>query len=263
MTNTYKGVVLGIANTIVVAAVISATVAMGARTRFAAEAFVMVGILGILPGIVAGAFLGWLSSHLHAARWPILAAISVSVVMMLGAPIAPEFILPCCVPTVIAAFALAWWTKPRDPTRADLPAPIKGMVLGFANVLAIATLLGFTVAIQPPTGWEDPEELAWGYNHGPTAGTEVALLIVCIGLIPGTAIGALLGWLARQLGQLGRAARIAILAAPALLVVAQLGLYTNHPELVLPACIPTLAGCAILEQWTRQRPVLPFAAIRA
>ncbi|MEO8700471.1 MAG: hypothetical protein ABI867_10525 [Kofleriaceae bacterium] len=263
MTHTYKGVVLGIANVVAVAAVIGATVAMHTRTRTGAEAFVMVGVLGILPGIFAGAFLGWLAGQLPAFRAVILSAIAVSGVMILGSLTEPELILRSCIPTIIAATVLAWWTSPRDPDRSDLlPAPIKGMVLGFANVLAIATLLGFTVAITPPTGWEDPEELGWGYHHGPTAGSQIALLVLFIGVVPGTALGALLGWIASRVGQLHRGWRLAILAVPALLVVMQLGVLTNHAELIVPSGIPTLAGCAILEQWTRRRLALPLATLR-
>lgn len=109
---------------------------------------------------------------------------------------------------------------------------MKGSLLGFANTIVIAAAIAMTET--PPR-------------------TPVFIIVMVYGAIPGVMAGILLGILA-DLVRLRPMFRIPILLAPAAALVALLGTAFELPQLILPACIPTLVSVLILERWTRPKP---------
>jgi hypothetical protein len=107
----------------------------------------------------------------------------------------------------------------------------KGMVLGLANVGVIGACIA---AVE---------------------GTADAFVFVAMfGSLPGLACGAALGWVAEQGRGCHRGVLLAALVTLACLGVALIGSTFGLEELIWVSCLPTAAGCSVLERWTRPPP---------
>jgi hypothetical protein len=121
-----------------------------------------------------------------------------------------------------------------------VPAFVKGLILAIANTIMCAA------AIAIADGRSDP---------------DVFGLVVAYGITPAVTAGALLGILA-GLVQTRRWIRIAILLPPAAGTVLLLGQAFGLEEMVVLACVPTLASVLLLEHWTRLIVPSPIPAAR-
>ncbi len=113
-------------------------------------------------------------------------------------------------------------------------AVLRGIVLGAANVLVVATGMGVMA-------------------HD----SEVTTLVVTLGGMPGMIAGAVLGWLAQCIATRPPRLRVTLLAIPAVGVVVALAAAFGMDASVPVACIPTIAAVLILERWTRRVPPAP------
>jgi len=122
----WKGALLGGANVLAVAVCIALAIAhaprhigdpeeLGYSSLFPSDAFALVLVLGVFPGILAGALLGRFAGGLRAPaplRVLALAAPAVLVVIFLGGMIAqPQLITPALLPTGVAVLVLERWTR--------------------------------------------------------------------------------------------------------------------------------------------------------
>ena len=121
--------------------------------------------------------------------------------------------------------------------------PIKGSVLGTANVFVIAIIM--TVM-----------------HHD----RDVFAAVVIFGGLPGVVTGALLGLVAGSLATRDPRWRVVLLSLPAfglvLMLAATFGLSENIPA----ACVPTFLAALALERWTREvapPPPVPVATVRS
>ena len=124
-----KGALVGAANVLAVSICIALAIAHGPRDigdpeelgyiapLFPADAFALVLVLGLGPGILAGWLLGRLVDGVRApalTRTLALAVPSLLVVVVLGGLTAqPQLITPALLPTGVAVLALERWTRPR------------------------------------------------------------------------------------------------------------------------------------------------------
>ena len=123
-----------------------------------------------------------------------------------------------------------------------LPASIKGMVVGFLNVVVVALCIAVFA------------------DAGPRI--ELFALVVFIGFLPGTLSGALLGHLAAEAKHANRRVVLAVMIALSCAAVAIHGDMFSMELLIPFACVPTAAACSVLERWTRSKPdVLPLARV--
>jgi hypothetical protein len=113
------------------------------------------------------------------------------------------------------------------------------MLLGLANVFVIA--LGMAVL-----------------EHE----SNLLMLVVVFGGLPGVLAGAFLGAAATAMSHLPPVPRILILALPAVGVVFGLAHEFGMQDLANVSCIPTLVGVLILERWTRIVPTPPVPVAR-
>jgi hypothetical protein len=132
-----------------------------------------------------------------------------------------------------------------------MPPAVKGLLLGIANTLAIATANAIAVATNTEVGWSR-------FKGSPPDPGELFLLVALLGVFPAMFSGLFIGWLAGQLRQSPRW-RLAVLALPAVGTVAFLGAATGSLQLIALSCIPTLAATSILERWTRAPATMPSA----
>ena len=113
-----KGLLLGLANTAVIAMAIAAT---EGEPHFAV--FVLVMIYGFIPGLLTGAIIGAVADLLKirpAFRIAILFIPAVGMVALLGNFFElKELILPSCIPTAVSVLLLERSTRPRP---SDFPA---------------------------------------------------------------------------------------------------------------------------------------------
>ena len=128
MTGVPLGIALGALNVIV----IGIAMAFAARE---ADIAIWVAMFGIVPGLIAGALVGWLADLMKPlpswARTIMLIVPAVLVVIFLGMTFAmPTFIAVSCIPTVVAALLLERGTRraitPRVPVARVVdqqPAP--------------------------------------------------------------------------------------------------------------------------------------------
>ena len=138
-SSTKKGAVLGVLNILAIAAVIGVIIKLWPTFgrlenvdpesldygpgRFidphaALDTASLVAFIGILPGIVFGAFLGlvsdWLASKNRVGRIAIVGLIACLVTAAFGAAMElGRFILPACAPTLLATIALDFWIHRR------------------------------------------------------------------------------------------------------------------------------------------------------
>lgn len=109
-------------------------------------------------------------------------------------------------------------------TREELPAAVRGVAIGLANLLVIA--IGF--------------------------GPGSILVVAMFGCIPAAVAGGLIGVLAGLTARSSPWWRAALLAVPAFGVVAGLGAFFDVTAAIPVACIPTLVAALVLERWTRK-----------
>jgi hypothetical protein len=112
MSSTGKGVLLGLANLLVIA--VGAAFMAGAPEG-GVLLFLAVSLLGFVPAIAAGAFIGMLAGSLEEhplVRMTIIGLCGFAGVMIMGAILqATELILPAYIPTLVAASILERWTR--------------------------------------------------------------------------------------------------------------------------------------------------------
>jgi hypothetical protein len=263
-----KGIAVAICNVLVVAVGLSVTQRSMAG---GSDMFCVVCVLGGIPGVVAGAVIGFVAGRLPVLRRLALVSLAVFAVVVLGILIEPTLIAFASAPTIVAALALEGWTRVNlkvQPPAAALSCISKGALLGVANVAVTAVIVGMMVWLDPPVrGWSgDAETLGFGYAayvKGAAIGTQVTLLVAFAGLLPGLVAGAAIGRLTRPLRAWSPHARFAFLGALATAVVVALGLATQEVPFILPACIPAALASFGLERWTREPPALPRAIARS
>ena len=123
-----------------------------------------------------------------------------------------------------------------------LPGSIKGMVVGFVNVLVVALCMAVFA------------------DAGPRI--ELFALVVFIGFLPGVLCGALLGHIAAEAKTKDRRVLLTVMIALSCAAVAILGDMFEMQVLIPFACVPTAASCSVLERWTRSKPeALPLARV--
>ena len=115
-----KGIVLGFCNTVLVAFCVGAT-----TPGTTLEPFFLVLTLGLMPGLMTGAFLGHLAAQLqHVNRHLVLAGligVSCFAVMALGDMFGvDELVFTSCFPTAAACSVLERWTRAK-PADNSLP----------------------------------------------------------------------------------------------------------------------------------------------
>ncbi len=120
---------------------------------------------------------------------------------------------------------------------------LKGVLVAFANTVVVA------ICIAVFSGESDT---------GKPLG--LAVMIVMIAFIPATLVGGLLGHVAGR-AKMNRAVLLMIMIMCSCVAVAMLGDSFRVEEFVLPACIPTAAGCSVLERWTRPDDAMPVARL--
>jgi len=258
IASTSKGLILGGSNVLAVAGALGFVEGLHSP-HTAVDMAIAVTLLGMVPGLVVGGVLGYLAGRVTVHRFVLLATLALGAVAVLGALTEPGFIPFAAAPTLPLALALEHWTRadalrPRLP-RAPMTSAAKGALLGAANVLATAIVIGVRVMFDPRRGWSgDGEELGFGFPlhvTAPAVGLEIGLVIGCIGIVPGVATGAALGRLADELRAWCGATRAAVLGTGAVAAVAAIGLLGHEAAFVVPACVPALVASFVLERWTR------------
>ena len=122
-----------------------------------------------------------------------------------------------------------------------LPGWVKGVVVGFINVIVVA----LATAV---------------FGKGPRI--EIFAWVMLLGFLPGTLCGTLVGHCAAEAKLQNRRVVLIAMIAFSCSTVAMLGDALDLRVLVPYACIPTAAGCAVLERWTRTKPdAIPFARV--
>jgi hypothetical protein len=129
---------------------------------------------------------------------------------------------------------------------------VKGLLLGMANTFVIATVNALAAATNTDVGWG---KMLRGSDPDPL---ELFAIVMLFGLFPAMFTGLVIGGVAGVLRR-SPAARMVVLAIPAVGLVFFLGFSTRSLELILLSCIPTLAAVSILERWTRPPLVVPVA----
>src|SRR5262249_55727343 len=147
----------------------------------------------------------------------------------------PRWIYVASLPTVIWMVRLERWTRRAADQPKPETSPIAcGAIVTGAALGAIAIMVGLAMRFE---------------HHQPHPGVEVALKALVAGLGPSLALGAGLGWIARQLASTSRHLRRFALCAPVVAVIALLGAATEE-WLVAPALVPAIAAMLLLERVT-------------
>jgi hypothetical protein len=267
--NLGKGLLLGAANVAAVAWGVGAiNAAFQSHASF--EASDTIFQLGIVPGLLTGAVCGAVAHRARAARELLVTSIALTAVLLLGLALAPEFIPFATVTTVPLALLLCRWTRPpADPLDIGprLGNAAKGAILGGATVFAAAAIIGTIVMLMPPEHRPsgDGEELTWNIGfpvHGRDPGSQIGMLILVIGMLPGLVTGLGVGALADSMDAWRRSRRLLVLGTLAVTAVATLGTMTQMRTLIPVGCLPALLAVAVLERWTlRPKPALPDARV--
>ena len=262
LSSTVKGMLVAVANVWVVALVIG-MVAMWGRDGGSLDTMMWVMVLGLGPGIAVGATAGFVAGRLSSARWLALGAIGVASVCVLGVATEAELIELAIPSTLASAVILEWWTRGNlavelasraESIRPTLSPVQLGMWLGLANAIAVGIVLGLHAA------------MAGGYSH-PARPMSIAILISCMGILPGAGLGAALGCFTKAVRDVPPVLRLLLLGMLALcalvifLALPSPGLIGSRDPvpLIPPACVPTLFAVLILERRTRPPARMPVA----
>jgi hypothetical protein len=261
MSRVTKGLVIGAANIFGIA-MMATSFAEGSHRHDGPSLFVSIILFGIVPALMHGALLGWLTGRLAAYRrivLPALALVPAVVVSVFADPLYAPFV---ALPAIASGFALEEWTRP-DRDLCAMPAFLKGATLGVANVAAIAVLAGIAISATPMHG--APALLASEFRHASRieAIVGIAVTIGLLGLVPGILAGTIIGWLAGQTARWQRHGwRFVVFVVPAVVVTAVLGVAFDATALILPACIPTAVAAALLARHTQATTATLPIAIR-
>jgi hypothetical protein len=251
MPSIAKGVLVGIATTVLIALLVamleSSSMVDVSRTGMG------VMMVCLLPGTLIGLLLGCVAGHVTRRRRLVLVAAGTFTAAVLCGFRFPGLFFAVVGPTVAAMVCLEYWTR----SQAEPMAPVwRGAALGVLNIFVIAVLFGVLVRTRGYGGGGDPEELGWtrlGSAH------EAIQLIALFGLVPAFGAGAAIGAMAGAMAGLHRWVRFALLAAPAMLFTAAFGAMFDETGTIVSAWIPTLVCVAIVERWTRRQAAIPFA----
>jgi peptidoglycan/LPS O-acetylase OafA/YrhL len=259
-----RGAFLGAVNVVVIALGIAVT-----QHHHGADAFATLMILGMLPGVIAGALIGGLArrnaSYSPAARLLSFLLPACGLVMFLGVAVEMgENVVVACIPTVAAAIALERATRaiplPVAQCDASLIGRLRlprldpytlGMCLAVVNLLLIA--LGTHMVGGPEHVAHHPGGLGEDMPYPPHRHPEAPLAIIVFGTLPATILGAWLGGMAHRTRARGAGARFLWIASPAVAFVALTGAMFDLPGLILPACLPTVLCAIALQELTRTR----------
>jgi hypothetical protein len=111
---------------------------------------------------------------------------------------------------------------------------LKGVALGVTNVLVV----GIALSID----YRDAAMIPF---------------VALFGGVPGVAVGAALGGVAKLLETRSWQLRLPILAIPAVGLVFALGGLLGATEVIPLASVPTMLSAVVLERWTRRSPAQP------
>jgi len=122
MSGSLKGILVGFANTVVVAFCI-AMISHDGHGGGSFELLTLIVVFGFLPGVITGALLGHFAETTKQNRMVVLISLIASscfAVSMLGAFFGVgELVLVSCIPTAAACSILERWTRPKP--EASLP----------------------------------------------------------------------------------------------------------------------------------------------
>jgi hypothetical protein len=130
---------------------------------------------------------------------------------------------------------------------------VKGLLLGMANTFAIAMVNALAAATNTDVG---RNRILRGSAPDPL---ELFMIVTLFGLFPAMFTGLFVGWLAGVTRGRSHRVRLAVIAVPAVGLVAFLGAATRSPTLIALSCIPTFVAVSILERWTRAPLAMPIA----
>lgn len=251
LSATKKGLLVGLVNLVVVALLIG----LEEGLRDLAAVLAVITVIGSVPALGIGALCGWLGGRMTELRRLSLVAIPMTMVMALGLLSDTSLIGPAVLPTLLSALGLEYWTRPNMSTHtptAMTPA-LLGMLLGLANVVVVAVVLGIYVTRV------EPRHLVGGISLHPPFGLHFVILVISIGAVPGAVVGGLAGYLANHLRHHTTLTRLAGIGSVAACGVFALGSLSDSPILVMPALLPTLCGVGVLERMTRPIEIVPAA----
>lgn len=270
-----RGAFLGAVNVVVISLGIAVT-----EHHHGADAFATLMVLGMLPGVIAGALIGGLArrnaSYSPAARLVSFLLPACGLVMFLGMTVEMgEYVIVACIPTLAAAIALERATRAMPLPIAQCDASLigrlrlprldpytLGMCLAVVNVVVIAVGAHLVVGgsehvLRHPGLGEDMPYPPHRYPDAPLA-------IVVFGTLPATIVGAWLGGLAHRMRERAWGARVLWIASPGVGFVALAGAMFDLPRLIVPACLPTVLCAIALTELTRtRRPDLTSPHLRA
>jgi hypothetical protein len=257
MSSTVKGMLLAAANVWAVALVVGAFDLWGAA-RGSNDVMFIIAILGLGPGLAIGAICGYIAGELPVFRRLTLCAIGVASVLGLGAITEPSLIVKAIPTTVILTLVLERWARPDVQITVlpdTQPSPIwLGLWLGMLN----AIIVGLVVALWQPT-YDDGQS----HHHG-----GLAILMGCLGILPGAGIGAALGCFTKAVRDYQPPVRVLLigllaLVAVAIFVAGTMSIMLHSPQepfaLIPPAMVPTMISVLILERRTRPPERMPAA----
>jgi hypothetical protein len=123
---------------------------------------------------------------------------------------------------------------------AVAPGAGKGIAVAIVNVVLIGICFGLSV------------------ND-----SDVVLIVIVYGMIPGVVVGTVLGVVAHIAKSLPVVLRVAILTIPSVTLVGLLGWFFHMEEMIPFASIPSIISSVILERWTRKitPPLVPVAQV--
>ncbi|MBA2541170.1 MAG: hypothetical protein H0V17_16130 [Deltaproteobacteria bacterium] len=262
LSSPIKGMLVAVANVWVVSLVVG-MVAMWGRDGGSLDTMMMIMVLGLGPGVAVGAIAGLLAGRLESVRRIVLGALGLVSVVILGVVTDPALIRLAIPSTVVSTLVLERWTRENlavelasraQSIRPTLSPVWLGIWLGLANAIAVGFVLGLHSATDG------------GYSHH-TRPLSLAVLIGCLGIVPGAGVGAALGCVTKALRDVSPMLRLLVLGVLAMFaLVIFLGLPSPgligswYPTpMIPPACVPTLVAVLILERRTRPPERMPAA----
>jgi len=122
MSGSAKGLLLAMLNVVVVAFGFATTIQNNERFEIAIFSV----YIGLIPAVITGLFVGRIADTLRRLRLPVIVAIPLVVVLLLGLlaqmadggnepVISPAVVGFACIPTAVGAAILERWTRPAKP----------------------------------------------------------------------------------------------------------------------------------------------------